>query len=702
VTDVSLPETDGAVRDLGAGKPAFTILCAVIAVGHIYAATIGAFAENWVSALHFGAFGLVCALTIPLATARGARKSIIFGVDLILGVLAVACALYLIGAEEELYERGVRFNTTDWFFSVTAVILAIEFTRRTTGWIAPFLIIASLSYMVVWGPMIGGVFGFAGLSWETALYRSYFGSDGMFGGIATISWSYVYMFILFGSFLVVSGAGDFIVTLAQAAAGRTKGGPGFVAVGSSSLMGSVSGSAIANTVATGVITIPLMRRAGFSPRFAAGVEAAASTGGQLMPPVMGAGAFVMANFTGESYLTIVGVALLPAILYFVSVAIFVRIEAHRLNLKDERPFDGSIASTILQGWRHITPIAGLILFLVMGFTPTFAAAMSLGVVVAASWFSTRPMGLPQILEALTLSVKTMTGTAVLLIAIGIVVNVIGTTGLGNTFSLMISSWAGGNLFITLVLIALASLILGMGLPVTASYVVLATLAAPALRDLIIDAQLVSAIAAGQTADTLFATLSLAAPDLAQQIGAPTSMETATAIVAAIPIEMSPMIADAILPVSTVTGGLLAAHMIIFWLSQDSNVTPPVCLTAFAAAGIAGSPPMATGLTAWKLAKGLYIVPVLMAFTPLIWGNWLQALWVFFPAIVGLAAAAAALQGYFEGRLTLILRLAMAGASLALLWPHGIWPISAAGVALFAGVVGLTLRNQIVNAPIIRG
>lgn len=196
------------------------------------------------------------------------------------------------------------------------------------------------------GQYIGGMFGFSGLSLETVLYRSYFTSEGMFGQIARISWSYVFMFILFGAFLVKSGAGDFIIELSRCAAGRFVGGPGFVAVLGSGLMGSVSGSSVANTVSTGVITIPLMQRAGFPARFAAGVEAAASTGGQLMPPVMGAGAFIMASYTQIPYVDIIAIAALPALLYFMSVGFYVRVEAMRSHAQavelDSRPIKEGI------------------------------------------------------------------------------------------------------------------------------------------------------------------------------------------------------------------------------------------------------------------------------------------------------------------------------------------------------------------------
>jgi len=291
--------------------PVIFWLAIATALVHLYFNTISTLSELWSSALHFGLFGLICTLTTPMLKARSiGGQRIVLGVDVVLGLTALACAFYLIIFEDDLYQRGFNFDTGDWVVSIVSVVLVLELARRTVGWFIPVLCVVALTYVAWWGQYVGGLFNFPGLSWETVLYRSYIGGQGMLGSIARISWTYVFMFILFGAFLVKSGAGDFIIELARCAAGRFVGGPGFVAVFASGLMGSVSGSSVANTVSTGVITIPLMRKAGFPARFAAGVEAAASTGGQLMPPVIGAGAFIMASYTQVSYLTIIGVAAL--------------------------------------------------------------------------------------------------------------------------------------------------------------------------------------------------------------------------------------------------------------------------------------------------------------------------------------------------------------------------------------------------------
>ncbi len=659
-------------------------LAILTSLTHLYFNTISTLSELWTSALHFGLFGLICTLTTPMLRVRStAGQRLVLGVDVILGLLALACAFYLIVFETALYERGVNFNTTDWLVSITAVVLVLEFARRTVGWFIPLLCIVALTYVAWWGQYVGGIFNFPGLTWETVLFRSYIGGQGMLGSIARISWTYVFMFILFGAFLVKSGAGDFIIELARCAAGRFVGGPGFVAVFSSGLMGSVSGSSVANTVSTGVITIPLMRKSGFPARFSAGVEAAASTGGQLMPPVMGAGAFIMASYTQVSYLTIIGVAALPALLYFLSVAMFVRIEAkrsHAVKLEDDEA--PRLAEVLKGGWHFLLPLVVLVAALIYGFTPTYAAGIAILSVIVASWLSKHPMGFRDILDALAMGARNIMTTAILLITVGLIVMVVSTTGIGNTFSLMITDWAGGSLLVTIILVALASLILGMGLPVTAAYIVLATLSAPAIYQLIAQSQLLEMVMAGNLPEQAKAIFMLAAPDKVELLNAPMDRATAMELLAVVPDTFSSQLLDQSLSPATLSMALVAAHMIIFWLSQDSNVTPPVCLTAFAAAAIAGTPQMRTGFTAWKLAKGLYIVPLLFAYSPLITGDFTEVIRVFCFALFGIYAIIAGLEGYLEHPLNPVVRLVMFPIGALMLWPHGQVMLDAAGLVIF--------------------
>lgn len=689
----NMEKVDGTVECTSEGgnawiEKALFVIGIGVSLLHIYFNTIGVLPTLWQNSLHFACFALMCPLLYPTIKNCGSKwknRSLI--IDISLGLLAAFCALYMVGMEDAIYARGVRMVWAEWVFGVILIAAAIELTRRTTGFIIPVLIILSLTYVIWWGGLLDGVFHFKSMKPETVLFRSIYGDDGLFGNIARISSTFVFMFILFGAFLLRSGAGDFVIDLANAVAGKFVGGPGLVAVIASGLTGTISGSAIANTASTGVITIPLMKKAGFPPKFAAGVEAAASTGGQLMPPIMGAGAFVMASYTQIPYTTIIAVAALPAILYFATVAFFVVAEAGKSGVKVVETENAKSVGEIMRkgGLPLLIPISILIGSLIYGFTPSYAAGISIIAVILASWLTPNRMGLRAICEALALGAKNMVMTGILLCAVGLVVNIIATAGVGNTFSLMINDWAGNSLLIALVLIALASLILGMGLPVTASYIVLGTLSAPALYNLIVDAQLAQAIADGSISEAAKVMFMLVDPAALEILGTPIPLEKARELLARVPIELVEPIRESILAPETLTYALLSGHMIIFWLSQDSNVTPPVCLAGFTAAAIAKTPPMATGLESWKIAKGIYIIPLLFAYTPLISENWLDVFEVFIFALFGLFALVSAMQGYLKRPLPIPMRIAAGICGATMLWPAGL-AVHIAGCASFVALM----------------
>ncbi len=642
------------------------------ALFHVWANTFATLPELTLAAIHFAGFGLLAALTLP------AWRTAPLWVDAIIGLCAFVCGIYVIFAFDWIYARpGIKFIWSDWLFAIVAIAVVLELSRRVAGLFIPIMTLFFLSYMTWMGPLITGLFKFPGLSWETTLFRSYIEVSGMFGPIARISATFVFMFILFGAFLLRSGAGEFVIDLARAVAGRFVGGPGLVAVIGSSLTGTVSGSAVANTVSTGSITIPLMKKAGFPAKFAAGVEASASTGGQIMPPIMGAGAFVMATYTQISYLTIVAVSVLPAMLYFFSVAVWVRIEAkkqHMVHGEDDAPTVREVFAR--GGVSFLLPLGVLIGMLMSGYTPTYAAAFAILAVIAASWLTPNKMGPKAIAEALALGTRNMVTTAILLIAVGIVVMTVSTTGIGNTLSLVLADWANGNLMIALLLIALVSLILGMGLPVTASYIVLATLSAPALKELMLNEVIIEQIAAGTLPVEARSIFMLVSPEAMEKLASPMPLAEAQNLYAMVPRDFANTLFEQAVSPSALTTALLSAHMIIFWLSQDSNVTPPVCLTAFAAAAIAKTPPMATGFTAWRIAKGLYIIPVLFAYTPILSGDWIAALTISGFAAVGIYAIAAGFEGFSEQPMALWLRPLVFFAGVALIWPLSIeWHFS---------------------------
>lgn len=623
----------------------------------------------WPNAIHFAGYVVLCAFFYP-AFKKYEDKDWLHYLSIAFAFLTVFCTWWIFTNEDAIYDRGVHLAPMDWFASLVIIVAVLEFIRRTTGWLIPVILIIALGYVSWWGQYLSGVFRFAGLSFETVVFRSIFGDDGMFGTIATISSTFVVMFIIFGAFLVRSGAGDFIILMAQALASRFKGGPGLVAVIASGLTGTISGSAVANTASTGVITIPLMKKTGFPPKFAAGVEAAASTGGQLMPPIMGAGAFVMANYTQIPYTQIVLVSFLPALLYFFSIGVMVRIQADKSGIGTHKEAGEPIGKILLHsGPSFIIPIVLLITLLIMGYSPTYSAGFAILAIILASWLTPNRMGIKAICDALAMGSRNMVLTAILLIGIGLVVNVVSTTGIGNTFSLMIVNWSQGYLWLAILLIALASLVLGMGLPVTAAYIMIATISAPALQQLILENQFITGLMTNGANEATRITLMLLMPELTDLLSqASMTRIEAESILAAVPIDLKSTVLEQSLSATFITTALLSAHMIIFWLSQDSNVTPPVCLTAFTAAAIAKTPPMATGVSAWKLAKALYIVPLLFAYTPLLAGNWNEAIVITIFAALGFFCASALLLNWMGKPLDIVSRVLLIIACLLFFWP----------------------------------
>ncbi|MCB4205219.1 TRAP transporter permease [Deferribacterales bacterium Es71-Z0220] len=604
---------------------------------HLWVNTVGIMPEIQRNAVHFGFVLFLGFLIYPISRTL-ANKTL--KLDYILATLSFLIGLYLVFFEDALHARNEIPVTMDLIAASIAIILMLEITRRTSGWLIPVLAIIFISYSLFLGKMIPGMWNFPGVTIERLLYRMYFAPDGLFGTIATISSTFVFLFVLFAAFLIKSGAGEFIINLAVSLMGHTTGGPAKMAVFASGLMGSVSGSAVANTVGTGSITIPMMKKIGFSPKFAGGVEAAASTGGQLMPPIMGAGAFIMAQWTQISYLTIVAVSFIPAIMYFLSVAFFIHLRAKKRGIKpipkDELP---KFREVMKSGWNFFIPIFVLMFLLVKGYTPTYAASMGILAVVVSSWFNPKTrMGFKDILDALYMGARNMVTTGVILLCSGIIVGIVLMVGMGVKFSMMITSIAGDNIFFTILLIALASLILGMGLPVTASYIVLAVLAAPSLVSLLMK-------------DYLIAHFGLT-PEMALD---PNVVQQMTALV----------------PPDVAMGALLASHLLIFWYSQDANVTPPVCLAAYSAAGIAGSKPLETGIESWKLAKGLYIIPLMFIYEPaiLFQGPLITTIENIITGTLGLFIFATFFEGYFVREINWVERIILGIAAWLLFWPE---------------------------------
>ncbi|MFK7853884.1 MAG: TRAP transporter permease [Granulosicoccus sp.] len=641
----------------------------------------------WQNAIHFAGFAFLASVVYsPFARPETSSKGLY--VDLVYGLLVAAAALWVAGNESALYERTLavtgqswQFTWIDWCAGALLVFAAIDFSRRVSGWVIPSLIILSLSYILFLGRHFDGVFRSASLPVDDVLFRTLYNDEGLFGILASISSTNITLFMIFGGFLVASGAADFVIEVSKFIAGRIRGGAAFVAVLSSALTGTISGSAVANTASTGIITIPLMKSNGFRPQFAAGVEAAASTGGQLMPPIMGAGAFVMASYTAIPYSTIVTVSIVPALLYFLSVAFIVRIEAVKYSVGDDQNVTVDRGKLISGGLTFLLPLGVMIWLLMSGVTPSYAASWAIAVLIAVSWatyavaqliklnnFKPVFMGFERIADAFLLGIKASILTGILLVAIGIINNAIVTSGVGNGFSLMIAQWSQGSFVIAIGLIAVASLVLGMGLPVTAAYIILAILTAPALAGILADSVVVESLMAGIADPAKSAFFMLVDSPHIAKVATGMSRDEALSLMSAMPFEMAITVRPLLVDPAIQMNFLLVAHLIIFWLSQDSNVTPPICLAAFAAAGIAGSKPMATGFQSWKIAKGLYIVPLMFAYTPLISGQWHEIMQIGFFALFGIYAVNALIQNYAEGPLSPVLLLLLLAGSVGAFWP----------------------------------
>ena len=426
--------------------------------------------------------------------------------------------------------------------------LSLEIARRSVGLVMALVGAFFIAY-ALFGNHLPDVIASKGFTLERLVRFQVFTNAGLFGAPLGIAAGAVFGFVLFGAFLQTTGAGKFLIDLSFAVAGRYRGCPAKASVIASAAMGSISGSAIANTVTTGSLTIPMMKKLGYTPSQAGGIEASASTGGQIMPPIMGAGAFIMAEFTKTSYSDIVWMSLTPALLYFTSVLLYVHLMAVKAGFKGSTREAGTL-TTLQEGIHFLLPLGLITGLLLQNYSPVLVGVSGCVAVVFASFLRSHTRVNQQgIIEALNRGALLAIPISAACAVAGIVVGVIGQTGIGLQFTESVVSLSGGYLWLALLLVGIAALVLGMGLPATASYIVLSVMTGPALQE-----------------------LGLA---------------------------------------------LITAHMIIFWLAQTSNVTPPIALAAFAGAGVAGAPPMKTAVEAFKLSNGLFVIPLLMAYTPLL-------------------------------------------------------------------------------------
>lgn len=450
---------------------------------HLYTAAFGLLPAMYQRGVHWLFMGVLLFLQYPISGKRPRDRIDIW--DWVLaGLLAAGCLNILFNWEAIAMREGAPIPSDVWMGAIM-VILVLDGTRRAMGWPLPIMAIVALVY-AVFGPYFPGILAHGGFSIGELAPFQYLRTDGIFGVPLGVSASFIFLFVLFGAFLNISGAGQFFIDLAVALTGRSQGGPGKAAVVASALMGTVSGSSCANTVTTGAFTIPLMKQSGYRSEFAGAIVAASSTGGQVMPPVMGAAAFIMAQFLGISYWEIVVAAAIPAALYFISIMAMVHFRAGKQGMKrlsaENVP---QVKKVLKKGWHLLIPILTLVIFLAMGYSAVKAVFWSLVLLVAASWLGDREhrMTPSRILQALISGGLGAVEVAAACACSGVVIGVIGITGVGLAFSSFVLSLSHGILPMALFLTMIGSIILGMGVPTTAQYIITSTLAAPALAQM---------------------------------------------------------------------------------------------------------------------------------------------------------------------------------------------------------------------------
>ena len=453
-------------------------LAIAFSVFQLYTAIFGVLDAQLQRAVHLG-FGL--ALIYLLYPTRQSWKNKLHPVDFILAILGAAAPGYIVYAYNELVLRSGVVNTVDLIIGVIGILLVIEATRRVVG--IPMVVVVCVFIVYAFaGPYMPGILAHRGLTPSQLISHLFYTTEGIFGIPLGVSSTFIFLFILFGAYLESTGLGRFFIDLANAIAGWASGGPAKVAVLSSGLMGTVSGSSVANVAGTGCFTIPMMKKLGYEKEFAGAVEAAASTGGQLMPPIMGAAAFLMAEFVGVPYLDVVKAAAIPALLYFAGVWLGVHFEAKRMNLKGIPRSELPKVGTILKERGHLAfPLIAIIYLLVAGYTPMRAAlfAIFLSIVAACLRKSTR-MTPGEVIDGLIKGAKAVLGVLVACASAGIIIGIVTKTGVGLKLASGLLQLSGGMLLPTMFFTMITSIILGMGVPTTANYVITSTIAAPAM------------------------------------------------------------------------------------------------------------------------------------------------------------------------------------------------------------------------------
>jgi TRAP transporter 4TM/12TM fusion protein len=642
----------------GATAKLASALLVALSAFHYYTAGFGILTEHWHKAIHLaGVLGLIFLMFPGGRLSLGPKLGGVPAVDWLLAGAVVAATIYLPVIFDDLTFRIGNPNGTDVLMGTIMVVLTLEATRRSMGWVLPGIVVVFILY-ALYGNHLSGVLAHPGADWAGFVNHVYLTQEGIFGIPAKVVATFVFHFVLFGVIATRMGLGQFFIDIAAVIAGRYPGGPAKVAVLSSAMFGTISGSSIANTVTTGSLTIPAMKKVGYKPHFAGAVEAAASAGGQITPPIMGAAAFVMIEFLEIPLTTLLVAAAVPAAMHFWGVFVQVHFEAKRLGLKgmpeSELP---KLWPTIRDGWPTVIPLVLLVWVIVDGYTPYLAAFAGITACIIVGFLNPRNrLTLRDLWDAFDMGARYALAVGAAAAAVGMVVGVVTLTGAGFRIGFIVTQaagqtamffqpvidilpagWAsiqGLTLFLTLVFVALVCIAMGCGIPTTALYIVLAAIAAPAVV----------------------------------QLGVPP----------------------------------LAAHLFILYYGILADLTPPVCVAAYAAAGIAGSNPFRTGLTAFRLGAAKATVPFVFAYAPVMLimvpdftlGSFL---FVTVTCAVGVLVLGIGLTGYAFTHMGLGSQLGLVLAALLMISPNG--PLTAVGAVIAAPILAFNLLRSRRPTPV---
>ena len=585
------------------------LLAAALTIFQIFTALYMPFPAMMQRSIHLG---LGLAIVFLYYPKKRPEKDVLKILSYLLGFICAAIALiacFNSALNWEAMAKPMRLAvpwTSDRIFGTLLVILVLWGTKKVTGWAMPIIAVIFLCY-AYFGPYIPGLFKHPGVKFGNLIGMSYMCTEGLFSSILGVSTNEVFVFLLFGQLLESLGGSDFFLKWANSGFGKVKGGPAKVAIFGSALFGSISGSAVANVVGTGTITIPLMKRVGYDPAYAGAVESVASTGGLIMPPVMGAAAFIMADLLGITYWRVCLAALIPAILYYLALFMMVHLRAHALNLKglpeDEIPDGKKLLKE--QGYIYLPPLVVLIFVLGVLEYPAYKACIYCCILLIVLAMTRKDLRAVMRKEWFSILVKTAKSSMTVIMACscaGIILMSLQTSGLILKLSNILIALANGQLWLLAILVMIGSLILGMGLPASACYIILAILAAPALVEM----------------------------------GVPT----------------------------------IAAHLFVLYFGAMSAITPPVAMAAFAAAPIADEKATKIGFTAFKMAIPAFLVAFCFVFQPelVMIGSWYKIIFVLINCILGVIAMAIGLQGYLKDSIGLVKRLLWIAAGVLLILP----------------------------------